>query len=108
MMLLELRMALARSNKLCVKHPGIIFAERILKRHNISQTYAAKYLHMSRKQVSLFANGRVSVSVSLAKKLEASTGVSAGFWLNVQKSYDLYMARNDAVEAEPFYAMSSR
>lgn len=83
MMLLDLKMALVRSNELSVKHPGIIFAERILKRHNISQTDAAKCLHMSRKQVSLFANGRVPVSVSLAKKLEISIGISAGFWLNV-------------------------
>lgn len=99
-------MTLIKSNKLPVKHAGVIFNERILKRHKISQTDAAKFLHMSRKQVSLFANGKVSVSVDLAKKLEASTGVSAGFWLNIQKSYDLYVARNKIVEAEPMYAFS--
>ncbi len=96
-------MTLIRSNKLPVKHPGIIFNERILLTHNISQTEAAVFLHMSRKQVSLFANGKVSVSISLAKKLETSTGISAGFWLNIQKAYDLYMSRNEIVEAEPMY-----
>ncbi|WP_159816890.1 HigA family addiction module antitoxin [Colwellia sp. 20A7] len=97
-------MTLIRSNKLPVKHAGLIFNERILIRHNISQTQAAKFLHMSRKQVSLFANGKTSVSISLSKKLEVATGISAGFWLNIQKSYDLYMARNEKVEAEPMYA----
>ena len=53
--------------------------------------------------MTLFANGKASVSVSFAKKLEASTGISAGFWLNMQKAYDLYMARNDVVEAEPMF-----
>jgi addiction module HigA family antidote len=96
-------MTLIRSNKLPVKHPGLIFNQRILIVHKISQTDAAKTLHMSRKQVSLFANGKVSVSVSLAKKLETSTGISAGFWLNIQKAYDLYKARNEIVEAEPMY-----
>lgn len=97
-------MTLFRSNKLPVKHAGLFFNERILIRHNISQTDAAKSLHMSRKQISLFANGKTSVSVSLAKKLEASTGISAGFWLNIQKAYDLYITRNETVEAEPMYA----
>lgn len=97
-------MTLARSNKLPVKHAGVIFSKRILKQHEISIADAAKHLHMSRKQVSLFVNGKSDVSISLAKKLEISTGVSAGFWLNIQKSYDLYVARNDKVEAAPLYA----
>lgn len=97
-------MTLIRSNKLPVKHAGIIFNERILIAHKITQTDAAKFLHMSRKQVSLFANGKTSVSVSLSKKLEAATGISAGFWLNIQKAYDLYETRNEIVEAEPMYA----
>jgi addiction module HigA family antidote len=99
-------MALARSNALPVKHAGVIFSERMLKRHEISIADAAKHLHMSCKQVTLFVNGKSDVSVVLAKKLELSTGVSAGFWLNVQKSYDLYVARNDIVEAEPLYTFS--
>lgn len=99
-------MALARSNKLPVMHAGVIFSKRILKRHDISITDAAKLLHMSREQASLFVNGKSDVSIVLAKKLEVSTGVSAGFWLNVQKSYDLYVARNDLVEAEPLYTFS--
>lgn len=78
-------MALIRSSKLPVKHPGLIFNERILARHNISLSDAAKFLHMSRKQITLFVNGRASVSIALSKKLEAYTGISAGFWLNIQK-----------------------
>ena len=97
-------MSLVRSNKLPVKHAGIIFNERILKRHNISQTQAAKNLHMSRKQVSLFVNGKSDVSITLAKKLALSTGISAGFWLNIQKSYDLYKTRDEVIKAEPMYA----
>lgn len=99
-------MSIIRSNKLPVKHAGIILKERILKPRNISISDAAVRLHMSRKQVSLFVNGKSNVSVGLAKKLEAATGISAGFWLNIQKAYDLYMARNEVVEAEPLYAFA--
>ncbi|MDN4501403.1 HigA family addiction module antitoxin [Alteromonadaceae bacterium BrNp21-10] len=97
-------MTLVRSNQFPVKHPGLIFNERVLQQHNITQTEAALRLHMSRKQVSLFVNAKSDVSVSLAKKLEISTGISAGFWLNLQKAYDLYKARDQKVEAEPLYA----
>ena len=96
-------MTLIRSNELPVKHAGLIFNERILIAHNISQTDAAKYLHMSRKQVSLFTNVKTAVSILLAKNLEAATGISAVFWLNIQKAHDLYVARNEIVEAEPMY-----
>jgi len=99
-------MALARSNELPVKHAGMIFSEKILKRYKISIADAAKHLHMSRKQVSLFVNGKSDVSIVLAKKLELSTGISAGFWLNIQKAYDLYIARNDLIEAEPLYTFN--
>jgi plasmid maintenance system antidote protein VapI len=35
--------------------------------------------------VSLFVNGKSDVSTALAKKLELSTGITASFWLNIQK-----------------------
>jgi addiction module HigA family antidote len=100
-------MTLIRSDKLPIKHAGIVFNERILKRHKISQTDAAKHLYMSRKQVSLFVNGKSDVSTALAKKLELSSGITASFWLNIQKNYDLYMARDEVVEAQPMYAFGS-
>lgn len=97
-------MAIVRSNKLPAKHPGFVFKERVLQRHGITITDASERLHMSRKQVSLFVNGKSDVSIPLAKKLEISTGITAGFWLNLQKAYDLYITSDMIVEAEPLYA----
>lgn len=96
-------MNVTRSENLPVKHPGQVFKERILEVHNISVTDAAKKLFISRKNLSLFVNGKADVSVRLAKKLEVGTGISAGFWLNLQKSHHLYIYRNEEVEAEPLF-----
>ncbi len=92
-----------KNHKLPVTHAGIIFKKRMLDRHGISVTKAAEHLHMSRKQVSEFVNGKSRVSVTLAKKLHKATNISAEFWLNIQKAYDLHMAHNEEVEAKPLF-----
>lgn len=100
-------MSVNRSHKLPVKHPGLLFKQRFLTRLDISVQAAADKLHISRKQLSLFINGHSAVSISLAKKLEIGTGVSAEFWLNRQKKYDLYMAQSEKVEAESLFPYAS-
>lgn len=97
-------MAIQRHPSLPVKHPGFVFKERCLDIHNISITVAAQKLHMSRKQISLFVNGKSSISIELAKKLQIATGISAEFWINRQKKYDLHQAHQLEVKAEPLYA----
>ena len=94
-------MTLIRSNKLPVTHAGIIFKKRILERHNITVSEAAKLMHIGRPHLSKFVNGRVGVTAPLAMKLEKSPGISAGFWMNIQKSYDLYINRDLKIDAEP-------
>ena len=97
-------MTLIKSNKLPVKHPGVVFYERCLKARGIEKKVAAQHLNMSAKQIYEFTNGRSSVSTKLALKLYKATGISAEFWLNLQHMYDLYMARDEVIEAQPLYA----
>ena len=93
-----------RSPTLPVKHPGLVFKERCLDTHQLSVTFAAQKLHMSRKQVSLFVNGKSRVSIELAKKLQIATGISTEFWINRQQKYDLHQSHSLEVDAEPLYA----
>lgn len=94
-------MSITRSNKLPAKHPGIVFKNRILKRHNITVTDAAIKMQINRPHLNNFANGKVSVTAPLAMKLEKATGISSGFWMNLQKTYDLYVNRNLEIHCEP-------
>ena len=100
-------MTLIRSKELPVKHPGMVFKERVLLAHQITVTAAAKKMHINRPHLNNFANGKVSVTAPLAMKLEKSTGISSGFWMNLQKSYDLYINRDLAVKSEPLFDLKS-
>jgi addiction module HigA family antidote len=96
-------MTLVRSNKLPVTHPGLIFRKRILEAHKLTITEAAKKMHITRSHLNNFATGKVGVTAPLAMKLEKSTGISAGFWMNLQKTYDLYDSRDLVVDSEPLF-----
>lgn len=84
------------------QHPGQELAG-ILTRMEVSITFAAEKLHISRVTLSRFINGAFNCSTEMALKLEAATGVSAENWLTCQMQFDLYHARQEGVAAiEPF------
>jgi len=87
-------MTLVRSNKLSVIHPGLIFRKRILEAHRISISNIAKKMHISRLHLHHFLTAKVGVTAPFALKLEKATGISAGFWMNLQATYDLSTNRN--------------
>ena len=75
-------------------HPGAVLREDILKEMNISVTRAAKELNVSRKQLSEVINESAAVSAEMAVRLEKGFGVSAEFWLDMQKNYDIWKVRS--------------
>ena len=38
-----------------------------------------------------FIEGNMPVDTHLATKLEGFTGISSGFWMNLQNTYDIYV-----------------
>lgn len=71
-------------------HPGTILREDILKELNLTITDAAKVLQVSRKQLSEILNEVAAISPEMALRIERGFGVEAGFWLDMQKNYDLW------------------
>ena len=100
-------MSVTRSNKLPAKHPGIIFKTRVLDRHGISISEAARKLKINRPHLNNFTKGKVSVTVPLAMRLEKATGITSGFWMNLQKTYDLYVNRDLEIDCEPLVELKS-
>lgn len=96
-------MTLIRSNNLPATHPGLIFRSRIINRHNLTISDAAQKMRISRSHLNNFANGKVSVTVSFAMKLETATGLSTAFWINLQKVYNLYTNQDLIVDCEPLF-----
>ena len=81
-------MPVLRSNQLPTQHPGVVFKRYYIDRYNINLSNAAKKLGIKTDHLSNFINGKVTVTDPLATKLESVTGISSGFWLNLQKSHN--------------------
>jgi antitoxin HigA-1 len=75
-------------------HPGIILREDVLKEMDLSVTKAAIGLEISRKQLSEIVNENASISAEMAVRLEQRFGISAEFWLDLQKKYDIWKVQN--------------
>ena len=78
-------------------HPGSILREDILKEMKLSITKTAEYLHISRKHLSEIVNEGASISAEMAVRLELGFGVSAEFWLDMQKAYDIWRVKHSGL-----------
>ncbi|MBB6613098.1 HigA family addiction module antidote protein [Pontibacter sp. Tf4] len=58
-----------------------------------SVTEIALSLEISRKNLSMILNEHAGISAEMAWKLSAAFGTSPEFWLNFQKNYDLWQAK---------------
>jgi addiction module HigA family antidote len=82
--------ATSRPEHLPRPHPGSVFKRRVLDKINLNHAVVAEKIGISTKHLSRFVNGHVSVTIELARKLEAATSISAAAWMNYQVAYDLY------------------
>lgn len=76
-------------------HPGAILREDILKEMNLTITVASKGLGISRKHLSEIVNEQAPISAEMAVRLEQAFGVEAGFWLDLQKKYDIWKVHTE-------------
>jgi len=74
-------------------HPGEILREEFLIPLNLTVTEFAKKLGMSRKVISDIVNEKAGISPAMALKLAKAFETSPGFWINLQKGYDLWQAK---------------
>ena len=75
-------------------HPGEILKSTYLEPLNLSISKAAEMLGVSRKHLSGFVNGHVSLSPEFALRLQAFTGKSAQAWLSLQSNHDLWKLKD--------------
>jgi addiction module HigA family antidote len=74
--------------------PGAVLREDILKEMKLAITKAAENLQVSRKQLSEVVNEVAAISAEMAVRLEDAFGVTAEFWLDMQKAYDIWKVRH--------------
>ncbi len=81
-------------------HPGEILSDE-LEATNISAAELSRRLHVPENRVSQIIAGKRRISADTALRLGRWFGTSATFWLNLQTSHDLRLAKlRDGAEIE--------
>ena len=85
-------------------HPGE-HLEEFLEDLEITQLQFAKAIGVTPYRVSQIMNRRAPITAEMALRIGKAFGQSAEFWMNLQKMYDLEVARAtvDVSAIEPLY-----
>lgn len=78
-------------------HPGEILADELVEL-NKSSAELARELHVPANRISQLVAGKRAMTADTALRLEKWLGVSADFWMNLQKRYELDTAREGSDE----------
>ena len=79
-------------------HPGEILADE-LEEIGVTATQLAKLIEVPPNRVSQIIAGKRSISADTALRLGRYFGTSADLWMNLQKTYELDLARREIGEA---------
>ena len=86
-------------------HPGTHLAE-MLEELEITQYRLARTVGVPPRRINEIVHGRRSVTADTALRLGKALGMTPEFWLNLQRMYDLEVARasTDISSIEPLVA----
>ena len=89
-------------------HPGEHLAE-MLEELEISQYRLAKAIGVPQIRISDIVHGRRSITADSALRIGRALGTTPEFWLNLQRMYDLDIARakTDLSTIEPLVQVSA-
>lgn len=71
-------------------HPGEILRELYMEPMGVTVGEAADALGYSRKHLSAFINGRVSVTPEIAARLSVTFSTEPDVWINLQAQHDIW------------------
>ena len=75
-------------------HPGEILKDE-LEEINLSGAELARTIDVPANRISQIITGKRSISADTALRLGKYFGISADFWMNLQKMYELDVARQE-------------
>lgn len=84
-----------------LSHPGEILKMEIVDGRGLTISKAADLLGITRPTLSNILNGKAAITPNIALRLETVFGGTARFWLRLQSSYDLFIAKKVFMENPP-------
>lgn len=76
-------------------HPGEILQEEFLEPLDLSQNALAKAIGVPANRINEIIRGRRGVTADTDLRLARFFGLSEGYWLRLQNSYDMMTARRE-------------
>ncbi len=76
-----------------IDHPGILLKEDFLDDMGIKPATLAKAIGVTRSSISKILAGQRDITADMSIRLGQFFGLSDGYWLNIQRNYDLIIAR---------------
>jgi addiction module HigA family antidote len=76
-------------------HPGIILKEEFMDDLGLTQSSLAKAIQVPQNRISEIIRGVRGITASTDLRLCRYFGLSEGFWLRLQNSYDLMEAHRE-------------
>jgi addiction module HigA family antidote len=73
-------------------HPGEMLLEEFLRPANITQKQFAEHLNWTYARLNEIINGKRGITAESSLALADALGMEPEFWLNLQKSWDLWHA----------------
>jgi len=84
-----------------LSHPGEILKIEIIEGRRLTIGKAAELLGITRPTLSNIVNGKSSITPNIALRIEMVFGGTAKFWIRLQSSFDLEMAKKHFQENPP-------
>lgn len=75
-------------------HPGEVLLEEFMKPMGLTQYALARALGVTQVRVGEIVHGKRSISPDTALRLARYFGTSAEFWMGMQATYDLELAKD--------------
>jgi len=79
-------------------HPGEMLREEFMRPLRISINGLALELHVPVTRISEIVNERRGITADTALRLARHFGTTADFWMNIQKDYELILARQRSLK----------
>lgn len=76
-------------------HPGEILSEEFLVPMSISQSRVARDINVPPRRINEICLGKRAITPDTALRLGRFFGMSAEFWMNLQKRYELECAKDE-------------
>lgn len=77
-----------KGNHMTPVHPGLVLQDE-LDEIGLSQAELVRHISVLPKTVNEICRCKRGISVEMARKLSQTLGASPGFWLNLQKNWEL-------------------